>query len=176
VWKLVVFILAIASLGFQADTASARAILLKGTHTQGQVEIACTKADGASTEGRGHGGFGCNYKTSKGEVECDAGGECIGTCQRCGTRKTRSLMSILHPSYGRKAPGTRSPLRDLPGSVEDRRPLAFAPWAKMRIALPAAPQPRSLRLGTVDEPAEPHLPILGFLLQIFPTSGYETIA
>ncbi len=55
-------------------------------------------------------------------------------------------------------------------------PLAPAPWAKMRIALPAAPQPRSLGLGTVDHPAELHLPILGLLLQIFPTSGYETIA
>ncbi len=50
------------------------------------------------------------------------------------------------------------------------------PLAKMRIALPAAPQPRSLRLGIVDQPAELHLPILGLLLQIFPTSGYETIA
>jgi hypothetical protein len=40
----------------------------------------------------------------------------------------------------------------------------------------AAPQPRSSRPGTVDQPAELHLPILGLLLQIFPTSGYETIA
>ena len=104
-WKLLVFIIALAGLGFLADTASARVILLKGTHTQGQVEIACTKADGVSTTGRGHGGFGC--KTSKGEVECNAAGECIGTCHRCGTRETASIRGILRPSPAHKTPSTR---------------------------------------------------------------------
>jgi hypothetical protein len=55
--KLVVFIMALASLGLLIDAALARVIVLKGTHTRGQVEIACTKADGASTPGKGHGGL-----------------------------------------------------------------------------------------------------------------------
>jgi len=104
-WKPIIFTMALITFGVLVVAASARVIVLKGTHTRGQVEIACTKADGASTAGRGHGGFGC--KTSKGEVECDAGGECIGTCQRCGTRETGSLLSILRPSHGRRAPSTR---------------------------------------------------------------------
>jgi hypothetical protein len=103
--KLVVFIMALASLGLLIDAALARVIVLKGTHTRGQVEIACTKADGASTPGKGHGGFGC--KTSKGEVECNAAGECIGTCQHCGTRETASIRGILQPSYRHKMPSIR---------------------------------------------------------------------
>src|SRR6266540_2726244 len=97
--------MALASLGFPVDAASARVVVLKGTHTRGQVEIACTKADGVLTAGRDRGGFGC--KTSKGEVECNAAGECIGTCHRCGTRETGSLRGILAPSYGHKTPSTR---------------------------------------------------------------------
>ena len=34
---------------------------------------------------------------------------------------------------------------------------------------------RSLLEIAVDQPANPHLPSLGLFLQIFPTSGYETI-
>src|SRR6266567_6246257 len=104
-WKPIIFTMALITLGFLVGAAWARVIVLKGTHTRGQVEIACTKANGASIAGRGHGGFGC--RTSLGEVECDAAGECIGTCQRCGTRETGSLLSILRPSYGRRAPSTR---------------------------------------------------------------------
>jgi hypothetical protein len=101
-WKPIIFTMALITLGFLVGAASARVIALKGSHTRGQVEIACTKADGVSTAGRGHGGFGC--KTSKGEVQCDAAGACIGTCQHCGTRETASIRGILQPSYGRKAP------------------------------------------------------------------------
>ncbi len=82
-----------------------RGQMRKGTHTRGQVEIACTKADGVSTAGRGHGGFGC--RTSKGEVECNAAGECIGKCQHCGTGEIGSIRGILRPSSGRKSPSTR---------------------------------------------------------------------
>src|SRR6266567_5106290 len=99
------FMVALISPGLPRDAAWARVIVLKGTHTQGQVEIACTKADGVSTTGRGHGGFGC--KTSKGEVECNAAGECIGTCHRCGTRETASIRGILRPSPAHKTPSTR---------------------------------------------------------------------
>src|SRR6266704_582987 len=97
--------MALARRGFLVEAASARVIVLKGTHTRGQVEIACTKVDGVSSAGRGHGGVDC--KTSKGEVECNAAGECIGTCHRCGTRETGSLRGILAPSYGHKTPSTR---------------------------------------------------------------------
>src|SRR6266487_5182442 len=95
--KLIIFVMALTSLVLLVDAASARVIVLKGTYTQAQVDIACTRAGGGSTAGRGHGGFGC--KTSKGEVECNAAGECIGTCHRCATRETGSLRGILAPSY-----------------------------------------------------------------------------
>jgi hypothetical protein len=95
----------LTDLGFLVGAASAGVIILKGTHTRGQVEIACTKAGGVSTAGRGHGGFGC--RTSKGEVECDAAGECIGKCQHCGTGEIGSIRGILRPSSGRKSPSTR---------------------------------------------------------------------
>jgi hypothetical protein len=103
--KLMIFMMALTSLGFLLGVASARVIALKGTHTRGQVEIACTKVGGVSTVGRGHGGFGC--KTSKGEVECNAAGECIGRCQHCGSGEINSIRGILRPSYGRKAPSVR---------------------------------------------------------------------
>ncbi len=103
--KFVIFMMVLTDLGFLVGAASARVIILKGTHTRGQVEIACTKADGVSTAGRGHGGFGC--RTSKGEVECNAAGECIGKCQHCGTGEIGSIRGILRPSSGRKSPSTR---------------------------------------------------------------------
>ena len=103
--KFVIFMMVLTDLGFLVGAASARVIILKGTHTRGQVEIACTKADGVSTAGRGHGGFGC--RTSKGEVECNAAVECIGKCQHCGTGEIGSIRGILRPSSGRKSPSTR---------------------------------------------------------------------
>ena len=54
-WKPIIFTMALITFGFLVVAASARVIVLKGTHTRGQVEIACTKADGASTAGRGVG-------------------------------------------------------------------------------------------------------------------------
>src|SRR5262249_10825302 len=57
--KFVIFMMVLTDLGFLVGAASARVIILKGTHTRGQVEIACTKGGGVSTAGRGHGGFGC---------------------------------------------------------------------------------------------------------------------
>ena len=87
---------------FPGRCASARVIVLKGTYTQAQVDIACTRAGGGSTAGRGHGGFGC--KTSKGEVECNAAGECIGKCQHCGTGEIRSIRGIWRPSHDHKTP------------------------------------------------------------------------
>src|SRR5437899_1158832 len=103
--KLIIFMMAFTGLVFLVDAASTRVIVLKGIYTRAQVDIACTRASGGSTAGKGHGGFGC--KTSKGEVECNAAGECIGTCHRCGTRETGSLRGILAPSYGHKTPSTR---------------------------------------------------------------------
>ena len=103
--KLIIFVMALTSLVFLVDAASARVIVLKGTHTQAQVDMACTRAGGGSTAGRGHGGFGC--KTSKGEVECNAAGECIGKCQHCGTGEIRSIRGILRPSHDRKTPSPR---------------------------------------------------------------------
>ncbi len=67
--KLIIFVMVLTSLVFLVDAASASVIALKGTHTQAQVDIACTRAGGGSTAGRGHGGFGC--KTSEGEVKCN---------------------------------------------------------------------------------------------------------
>ncbi len=87
------FMVALISPGLPIDAAWARVIVLKGTHTWGQVEIACTKADGVSTAGRGHGGFGC--KTSKGEVECNAAGECIGNNAEPGARPRSRLAGRI---------------------------------------------------------------------------------
>src|SRR5260370_31018988 len=92
---------ALISPGLPIDAAWARVIVLKGTHTWGQVEIACTKADGVSTAGRGHGGFGC--KTAKGEGECNAAGECIGKCQQCGTGAARPRLGLGRPSFSPSA-------------------------------------------------------------------------
>jgi hypothetical protein len=103
--RLIIFVMALTTLGFLVDAAAARNIVLKRTYTQGQVEIACIRGGGASIAGRGPGGFGC--KTSKGEVKCNAAGECIGTCHRCGTRETGSIRDILGPSYGHKMHSTR---------------------------------------------------------------------
>ncbi|SRR6266480_5574207 len=103
--RLFIFMIALTTLGFLVDAAAARNIVLKRTYTQGQVEIACIRGGGASIAGRGPGGFGC--KTSKGEVKCNAAGECIGTCHRCGTRETSSIRDILGPSYSHKTPSTR---------------------------------------------------------------------
>jgi len=103
--KLIIFVMALTRLVFLADAASARVIVLKGTYTQGQVDIACTRAGGGSTAGRGHGGFGC--KTSKGEVECNAAGECIGKCQHCGIGEIGSIRGILRPTHDRKTSSPR---------------------------------------------------------------------
>jgi hypothetical protein len=77
----------------------------QGIYTRAQVDIAWTRAGGGSTAGKGHGGFGC--KTSKGEVECNAAGECIGKCQHCGTGEIGSVRGILRPSHDRKTPSPR---------------------------------------------------------------------
>jgi hypothetical protein len=100
--KLIIFAMALTSLVFLVDAASARVIVLKGTYTQAQVDIACTREGGGSTAGRGHGGFGC--KMSEGEVECNAAGGCIGKCQHCGTGEIRNIRGILRPSHDHKTP------------------------------------------------------------------------
>ena len=103
--RLIIFTIAQIMLGFQVDAAAARVIVLKGSHTQGQIEIACTKSGGESIAGRGRGGFGC--KTLKGEVQCNAAGECVGRCQRCGTGEIGTIRDILRPPYCRKTPSTQ---------------------------------------------------------------------
>src|SRR6266536_4857575 len=44
--KLIIFVMALTSLVLLVDAASARVIVLKGTYTQAQVDIACTRAGG----------------------------------------------------------------------------------------------------------------------------------
>jgi hypothetical protein len=105
IWKLIIFMITGTSLGFLVEAASARIIVLKGTYTKERIHIACITAGGEPNAGRGPGGFGC--KTSRGQVECNAAGECIGKCQRCGTGEIGHIKDILRPAYGRKAPSTR---------------------------------------------------------------------
>jgi hypothetical protein len=95
IWKLIIFMIIGTSLGFLVEAASARILVLKGTYNAG----------GEPNAGRGPGGFGC--KTSRGQVECNAAGECIGKYQRCGTGQIGRIKDILRPAYGRKAPSTR---------------------------------------------------------------------
>jgi hypothetical protein len=90
--KLIIFVMALTRLVFLADAASARVIVLKGTYTQGQVDIACTRAGGGSTAGRGHGGFGC--KTSKGEGSEEGSGRT--NCESVGSGKP-SRHAHAHP-------------------------------------------------------------------------------
>jgi hypothetical protein len=105
VWKLMIFITAGIGLGFLIEAASARIIVLKRTYTKERVHIACINASGESNAGREAGGFGC--KTSKGEVECNAAGECIGKCRHCRTGEIDRIKDILRPGYGFKGPRTR---------------------------------------------------------------------
>jgi hypothetical protein len=78
-------LLAVASIGFFANTASAATKKLAGTYSFSQVMLDCAKNDGTNTPGTGTDGYGC--KTPKGEVSCTKDGKCTGTCGRCKARK-----------------------------------------------------------------------------------------
>ena len=78
-------LLAVASIGFFANTASAATKKLAGTYSSSQIMMDCSKSNGTNTAGTGTDGYGC--KTSKGSVSCTKDGKCTGTCGKCTARK-----------------------------------------------------------------------------------------
>jgi hypothetical protein len=86
--KLVVIIIALATLGFLAGPASAGKIKLSGTHSADEIRTACANVDGSFVEGKGN--YSCinNCGGEICEVNCSAKNqECTGTCPKCGRRE-----------------------------------------------------------------------------------------
>jgi len=95
--RFLILIIAIATFGSLADSASAGTKKLQGTYNHDTVEADCVAASGTLTKGTGPGGYGCT--TSKGSVSCDAKGNCTGTCKSCSAArviKSHELETVLH--------------------------------------------------------------------------------
>jgi hypothetical protein len=97
--RVLTLLLAVACIGFFANTTSAGTKQLSGTYTTGQVDLDCLNANGTVTTGTGPDGFGC--KTLKGSVSCTKDGKCTGTCGNCAASKVHpprdnELALVLH--------------------------------------------------------------------------------
>jgi hypothetical protein len=68
--------------------------VLSGTHGAGEVAGACLRGNGVFTSGS-DGSYSC--ETKKGKVSCDAGGNCVGYCQKCASVTKGGLNGILRP-------------------------------------------------------------------------------
>jgi hypothetical protein len=75
--------------------SSAATIQLRGLYGVSVLGHDCIQAGGTTTSGVGSGGYGC--KTETGDVECTARGQCVATCDKCGTLHHRTgIYGILH--------------------------------------------------------------------------------
>jgi hypothetical protein len=97
-------ILAAAMIAASATRSTAEAGTVQFHAEIEDVQLACYNAGGKDTTGTGRGGYGC--KTGNGEVSCNKGGNCTGTCSKCGTRTVglgQILTKVVNHHVGRSA-------------------------------------------------------------------------
>jgi hypothetical protein len=80
-------IVALVTLAFLANVASAGTVSIGGTHSANEIRDTCGRVGGVFVEGGGK--YSCtNDCGGVCTVECK-GGKCTGTCPKCGARERR---------------------------------------------------------------------------------------
>ena len=96
--KLAVIIIALATLGFLAGSASAGYVSISGTHSSMEIRSTCAKEGGTYSEDPG--GYGCSKDcgSSTCTVACKNDGQCVGECPKCGQARVvaRNFRVLTH--------------------------------------------------------------------------------
>ena len=87
--KFAVIIIALATLGFLADVASAGKIKIQGTHPADEIERTCSNVGGTFFPPDASGGYSCTHQCGGTTclVDCNKDNQCTGDCPKCGRRE-----------------------------------------------------------------------------------------
>jgi hypothetical protein len=118
--KLIIFAMALTSLVFLVDVASARVIVLKVTYTQAQIDIAWTREGGGSTAAEGT--VVSDVRRLRAKLNATPPGSALANANTAEQAKSATsgvfcghLTTARHPAPGRAEKGRHGPVPPIRG-------------------------------------------------------------